>query len=859
MKKFISIFILFITLLLCGCQNNSKDKIEISFDKDVIRAGDEVYINVKSSKLGNFVYLSSDENIASVDEFGFLEAIKPGNVTITVYLEADEEYKSSIDIEVLEMTLNDIKVNGETYGNIGDVLDLKYIQYPRGMNESLTFKSSDESLASVDNNGLITLKNIGVCEITITSESGFVKKFNVGTFDLSNILVIMPSVSYEEGTILHKDTGDWQWILGADRDYYYGYTCFNSIKTALKYVEEGGTILVMNTYEDSPYSEDVIINKNGVKLYSFENHKILLGYKNTGLNNTFIASTVSIGEGVKDVEIKGFTFVGECSIQLYGGNENILIQSNIFQDSTLSADWQKINSTSLIYFRSNATSSNNIHINANRFIDSPITCITLSSVLNLKITNNYFYNFKLDAVKSNMIEISDSCQWLIKDNVFRHDETFMGGYNAIYFPSFGPKVVSYEHLITIFDNEFSYIGFDSTDIYQNAFGAISMTGFNGGTTAVNIRYNYFNSCASCVRIDNEKEETFFNNLDVFVNYNEIIIPQGNKHTEIFSSYSKVDAYKKEKTVIEDFINAEDNYYHNGFDTVINPSSFSTKNDSLNTVLTQQEKYKVFAPNESGSITRAYANSVLHLDEESKIVVNTMLHGSAFETIDAANITYESLNKNVLTVNSKGELRPKAVGDAIIVVKQNNQLLINYKFKVKESINIDYASLLVSIALKEEGYVEGSNNYTKYGVWYSEQVGDNSFAHGAWCAMFVSWCANQANIPRTIIPLYASCAAGRQWFESRDLFKYKESYTPKTGDIIFFLSNGASHTGIVVEYKNGTVYTIEGNTSDMCHQRSYDPMNARITGYGTPQYPVYNGSKIEFDVSNATSGEGHSTR
>ena len=145
------------------------------------------------------------------------------------------------------------------------------------------------------------------------------------------------------------------------------------------------------------------------------------------------------------------------------------------------------------------------------------------------------------------------------------------------------------------------------------------------------------------------------------------------------------------------------------------------------------------------------------------------------------------------------------------------------------------------------------------MWYSEQVSDNSFAYGAWCAMFVSWCANQANIPRTIIPLYASCAAGRQWFESRDLFKYKESYTPKTGDIIFFLSNGASHTGIVVEYKNGTVYTIEGNTSDMCHQRSYDPMNSRITGYGTPQYPVYNGSKIEFDVSNATSGEGHSTR
>ena len=861
MKKFKILFLLFITFFLFGCTNNSSNSIKISIDKDVIRAGDEVFINVESSKLGNFVYLSSDESIASVDQFGFLTAIKPGNVTITVYLEADEELKTSIDIEILEMTLSDIKINGETRGNIGDVLDLKYIQYPRGMEERLSFKSSDANIASVDNNGIVTLKSSGICEITITSESGFEKVFKVGAFDLSSILVLAPDVSYKEGTIIHKDEGDWQWMQGIDRDYYYGYTCFSSLKSALKYVNEGGTIYVSETIEEYPYADDAIINKDGIKLYSFDNYKTLLGFDATGYNshNAYISSSIIIGEDVKDVEIKGFTFIGSGCIQLYGNNENILIQSNIFENSTLSANWQKINPTSLIYFRNNTEASNNIYINANKFLESSVTCITLSSVLNLKITNNYFYNFKLDAIKSNTIDINDSCQWLIKDNTFRHDENSSGGYNAIYFPSFGPKVVSYEHLITIFDNEFSYIGFENTNIYQNPYGAISMTGFNGGTTSVSIRYNLFNSCSSCVRIDNETNDTFFNNLEVFANYNEVIIPQGNKHTEIFSSYSKVDAYKQEKTVIEDFINAEDNYYYNSSETEFDASLYSTKNDSLKTTLTIQEINKVFSPNESGSITRAYASSVLHLDESANILVNTMLHADPWQTINASDITYESLNTSILKVSSKGELTPVAIGNATVVVKQNNQVLVNYKFKVKESINIDYASLLVSIALKEEGYVEGANNYTKYGVWYSEQVADNSFAYGAWCAMFVSWCANQANIPRSIIPLYASCAIGRQWFESRGLFKYKESYTPKTGDIIFFLSNGASHTGIVVDYRNGTVYTIEGNTSDMCHQRSYDPMNARITGYGTPQYPIYNGSKIEFDVSNATSGEGHSTR
>ena len=76
--------------------------------------------------------------------------------------------------------------------------------------------------------------------------------------------------------------------------------------------------------------------------------------------------------------------------------------------------------------------------------------------------------------------------------------------------------------------------------------------------------------------------------------------------------------------------------------------------------------------------------------------------------------------------------------------------------------------LVSIATGEIGYKEkasdkdfddftanaGSNNYTKYGKWY----GINP---GAWCAMFVSWCANQAGASTYVIPKYSSCSTGMQ--------------------------------------------------------------------------------------------------
>ena len=81
-----------------------------------------------------------------------------------------------------------------------------------------------------------------------------------------------------------------------------------------------------------------------------------------------------------------------------------------------------------------------------------------------------------------------------------------------------------------------------------------------------------------------------------------------------------------------------------------------------------------------------------------------------------------------------------------------------------------------------GTVAGSGNYTKYGKWY----GINP---GAWCAMFVSWCANQAGISTSVIPKHASCDVGMTWFKNNGRWQYSRafggSYTPKRGDIIYF--------------------------------------------------------------------------
>ncbi len=132
---------------------------------------------------------------------------------------------------------------------------------------------------------------------------------------------------------------------------------------------------------------------------------------------------------------------------------------------------------------------------------------------------------------------------------------------------------------------------------------------------------------------------------------------------------------------------------------------------------------------------------------------------------------------------------------------------------------------------------GNLNGETYWSWY----GFNSRVE--WCACFVSWCADQCGyIDMGIIPKYASCSAGIEWFKTRGLWKDK-FYIPQKGDIIFFdWANGSGaydgvsdHTGIVESVDNEYIYTIEGNSSNMVRRNKYRIGSPDIYGYGVPSY------------------------
>ncbi len=122
-----------------------------------------------------------------------------------------------------------------------------------------------------------------------------------------------------------------------------------------------------------------------------------------------------------------------------------------------------------------------------------------------------------------------------------------------------------------------------------------------------------------------------------------------------------------------------------------------------------------------------------------------------------------------------------------------------------------------------------DNMTPYGAWY----GMNG---EPWCAMFVSWCANQAGILGNVVPMYAYCPYGKNWYADKGRYRFPiMGYTPKEGDVVFYRSNGVScHTGIVIGCNPSThmITTIEGNEGQAVRKKERSYLNnSYVDGFG----------------------------
>ena len=173
-----------------------KKTVTIKQTKSLLIQDDDIEINVGDSyslKLinnigGNVKWSSSNTSIATVDNDGIVKGVGGGTATITV-TSADGKYSDKVNVTVkasLSIQENDIEILlGKSYT----------LTAVNKTGSTLSWKSSNPTVATVNSNGKVTGISKGSATITVTSADGkFSAQCSVSVKDITNF--IKASLSY---------------------------------------------------------------------------------------------------------------------------------------------------------------------------------------------------------------------------------------------------------------------------------------------------------------------------------------------------------------------------------------------------------------------------------------------------------------------------------------------------------------------------------------------------------------------------------------------------------------------------------------------------------------------------------------
>ena len=218
-KVFLSAVFLMATLTIASCELHITVSDEISSEESVAiegiaisSANDVRSIQVEqtlqltakvypTNAVQNVTWSTSDSSIATVDSNGLVTGVAAGNVNIIATSTADSTISQTfaliIEEKVPEVILPE-SISLTSTGNVttfkaGETLELTAVVYPVDASQSVTWNSSDETIAKVSR-GVVTGLKEGVVTITVTAK------------DLSTVVAsIELTIEKADNPVLTKD------------------------------------------------------------------------------------------------------------------------------------------------------------------------------------------------------------------------------------------------------------------------------------------------------------------------------------------------------------------------------------------------------------------------------------------------------------------------------------------------------------------------------------------------------------------------------------------------------------------------------------------------------------------------------
>ena len=160
------------------------EDIEISEEELTLKKNSGKILNISLKPLNategeEVEWTSSDPTIATVDENGNVKALKKGKVTITAKM---GNFTKTAEVTVEEVPLESISLdNNSKKITVGETAELKVTLNPTDTTDDvkLTFKSSDENIIKVDENGKIKAIGLGKAKITVTTDTGITSEIEI--------------------------------------------------------------------------------------------------------------------------------------------------------------------------------------------------------------------------------------------------------------------------------------------------------------------------------------------------------------------------------------------------------------------------------------------------------------------------------------------------------------------------------------------------------------------------------------------------------------------------------------------------------------------------------------------------------
>lgn len=272
------------------------------------------------------VYLeSSDTSIVSVNDLGVLVAKGIGEATIKIITNADHSIFEEVKIYVFDHPTS-ISISADAMINVGNKADITTQVYPEQSFPTVILTSSDDSIASFNDENQLVAKKLGSVTITATS--------SVDESILNTIVIEITHQILVDSTI-KSGTKEQNGLT-----YTYGIDLFETISDALA-VSSAGAKIVVNA---GTYSEVL---------------RIEVAVTLSGISAT-ITNTVEVV--ANNVTIEGFAFKSNAQVKNDTLVSNLVIQNNTFS-------------------------------NLNK------TAILLNSVSGLSIINNQIDNIQGDGIK----------------------------------------------------------------------------------------------------------------------------------------------------------------------------------------------------------------------------------------------------------------------------------------------------------------------------------------------------------------------------------------------------------------------------------------------------------------------------